>query len=116
MKLSFYPKPGALVYWPGHKPAGVHPPYVGRRTVADGTSIAHPAQETPVVVDSEHADADQRRAAERFTRFVARDGSLWPADEATARACGVAFVPVELRDGEWQPKAASAPSARKAEV
>lgn len=44
-----------------------------------------------------------------------RRGALWPADEATAAACDVAYAELELADGEWvkaAPKASPAKAAK----
>lgn len=102
MKLSFYAKPGHCVHWPDRmRVSGRVYQYVGRQYNAE--TRVHEALAEPVVVDTEHADAEHCRAAERLRRVCARDSALWPADEATAAACGVPFVPVELRDGEWRP-------------
>lgn len=111
MKLSFYAKPGHCVHWPDRmRVSGRLYQYVGRRFNAE--TRVHEAIAEPVVVDTEHPDAEHRRVADRLRRVCARDGALWPADETTAAACGVAFVPVERHEGEWQP-AEVKPAKRK---
>ena len=111
MKLRFYAKPGHVCHWPAAmRVTGQVYPYVGRDLVpgnpASGIAVSHPAKKEPVEIDDEHPDQDTRVRAERLKELTRRDGALWPADEATAAACGVDFVAVEMRDGEWQPKAA----------
>lgn len=112
MKLAFLAKAGLVCHWPAAvRQTGQIYNYVGRTW--DAASRVHKANAEPVAIDDEHQDADTRVRAERLKQLVTRDGSLWPADEATARACGVEFVPVEMKDGEWQPKAAAAPKTSK---
>lgn len=107
MQLSFYAKPGHCVHWPGLKATGQAVDYVGRDLVRGdkdkGFAAAHPASKEPVKVD---AASDEAR---RFIKVCRRDAALWPADKATAEACGVAFVEVALSadDGEWHPKPAA---------
>jgi hypothetical protein len=46
--------------------------------------------------------AESTKAARRLIKLTRRDKSLWPADEYTAAACDVDFVPVmQDIDGEW---------------
>lgn len=96
MKLSFYARPGCVVYPPGEKRPGAVNHYVGRRF--DPESRAHNALEKPAEFDSE------TDAGRELMRRVRRDHSLWAADAETAAACGVPFVDVALSGGEWQPK------------
>lgn len=111
MKLAFYARQGHVVHYPGVKVAGSMPMYVGRKNakIKEGDKVvgfSHPAVETPVEVDA------NSKIGARFLKICRRapqDLPLWPADEQTARACGVPFVKVELVDGEYQP-IRSAPS------
>lgn len=99
MQLSFYARAGHVVQWPGVKRAGSLPDYVGRTNVEiKGSGWAHPATDEAVKVDSES------QAGRRFAKLVRRDESLWPADKATADACQVPFVELELVGGEFAPK------------
>ncbi len=104
MKLSFCARGDQLVSLPGeHRIVDQMPRYVGRvakiLNVGDKKAAAFPAAPDPFCCDS---DSDTGR---RLTKLCTRDGSLWPADRETAEHCGVDFVPVEHRDGEWIPKA-----------
>lgn len=92
--LKFYARADYKVTVPGHRPmVGQVPRYVGREFAADG--LVHPASTDPFVIPV------RRPEAQRLVKIVRRDGTLWPADPETARACRVPFVPVELVDGEW---------------
>jgi hypothetical protein len=56
--------------------------FIGREWIeTDGVHALHPSDEDSVVANR----AEYRQAV--------KDGSLWAADEDTARACGVAFDP-----------------------
>lgn len=118
MKLSFYARGDHLVTVPGVSPQGdQHLPRVGRVGGGDPIGIAAPpnrrdgkptqgrslppASESPFVVE---ADSD---AGRRLVKLTRRDASLWPADEETAAACGVAFVDLDFNDGEWLPVSAT---------
>ena len=92
MKLRFYAREDQLVPVPGSFPRiGQAPSYIGRKFVAADRS--HPATDDPYECDAE------TEGGRRLKKLTRRDACLWPADEATARACGVAFVPVEVKDG-----------------
>jgi hypothetical protein len=110
--LRFHARPGHTVSWPGTKFAGQRARYVGRTTKIEKdaagavVAISHPAVEEPACVDPDSKDRFEREKAARLLRLMAIESvkPLLPADEATAKACGIPFVPVELRDGEWLPK------------
>ncbi len=109
MKLKFYPKDDSIVYVPNFpKVRGAIPQYVGRTFVpSDGTKGASfPASAEPFECDSE----DENGAA-LLAKFRRGKRDLWPADKATADACGVEFVPVEVKDGIVVPKATVIPAA-----
>lgn len=109
MKLAFYAKDDDLVYVPDFpRMKGSIPQRVGRSFVpGDATKGAqHPATTEPFVCDSEDANGVALLAAFRRGRR-----SLWPADKATADACGVEFVPVEVKDGVAVVKSAPAPQS-----
>jgi hypothetical protein len=116
--LRFHARPGHVLSWPGMKFAGQFARYVGRSTKlerdASGavTAISHPAIAEAVEVDPQSKDKTLRDRAARLLRLMAIEVEkpLIPADEATAKFCGVPFVPVELHDGEWLPKSKSSPS------
>ncbi len=113
MKLAFYAKDDDLVYVPDFpRTKGAAPQRVGRSFIpGDGVKGAqHPATAEPFVCDSEDANGVALLAAFRRGRRA-----LWPADKATAEACGVEFVAVEVKDGVAIPKVAPAPqpAARK---
>jgi hypothetical protein len=101
MKLRFYAKAGHSVHWPGLKATGQAYAYVGRQLASSGAS--QPASKDAVEVD---ASSEEGR---RFAKLCKRDGSLWPADKATANHCGVEFVELDYADTEWQPKATKSP-------
>lgn len=92
--------------WP-RRGAGDYP-YIGRRFNVEKSD--HETTEEPAEVL-----AGSKEAA-RFIELCVRDGDLLPADEATARVCGVSFVPLKRIDGEWVPAPKPQPAAvRKAE-
>jgi hypothetical protein len=110
MELKFCAKGDLLVTRPGFRPTtggGAVPEYVGREFVpANGDAAAkHPASSKPFAVAASSDDA--RRLQKRCRR-----GELLAFDEATARACGVPFAPVEFKDGEWSVKSPAAPAAK----
>jgi len=98
MRLKFVPAAGLCVPYPGRGPGDNH--FAGRALKVEGGVISHPTTEEPIDVESGTPEA------ERFIQFVRRDGDVHPFDEATAKACGVPFVPVSRGDdGEWRPGA-----------
>jgi hypothetical protein len=102
-KLRFFARDDQLVPFPGFTPApGQIPVYVGRSF--DEKLKGHPASQEPSEFDSE------TREGQRLMQFARRDAALWPADEATARECGVEFVPVTVRDGVAVPAAKASPA------
>jgi hypothetical protein len=101
--------------------AGQFARYVGRSTKVERdsdkvTGISHPAIAEAVEYDTESKDRTERDRAARMLRLmmIEVEKPLIPADEATAKACGVKFEPVELRDGEWLPKSKSTPTSKEA--
>jgi hypothetical protein len=108
-KLRFFARDDLLVTVPGSRPVkGQAPQYVGRKFIpGDATKGAqHPANEKPHEID---ADTDEGR---RLVQLTSRDAALWPADAATASACGVEFVAVEVKDGVAVRASAPATPAR----
>lgn len=91
------------------------------RFVAKGTACVpdpHGAESTPMrrgIVGRAHKEVEPGKWAwvrndqpaelpyHHDLRKAVMDGDLWPADEATAKACGVAFDP--KFGGEWSPPA-----------
>lgn len=99
MQLKFLARSNLLVTMPGERRiVGQPPEYVGRRCV-DG--------QFPATTDGFACDS-QSEAGIRLAKLARRDAALWPADRATADHCGVPFVEITLKDGEWTPK----PSAK----
>jgi hypothetical protein len=101
MKLRFYSRAGALVTMP-YAPLVVGQPkkYVGRmlkKIVYQGKEVyAHVASDKPFEID------EDTKIARRLIKLVRRDRSLYPADQYTAKACGVPFEQVkQAADGEW---------------
>jgi hypothetical protein len=102
-RLRFVPRAGILVPHPGRGPGDN--PHAGRRIVVDDATktIALPVHEDGIDV------LEGTKEADRFIQLCVRDGDVHPADEYTAKVCGVPFVPLRQRDdGEWEP-ALSAP-------
>lgn len=101
MKLRFLSRAGHLV--PLHLASGQIPRYVGREFVPpeEGKHAgAIRASDKPIEVDLQAKPV----FAGRLTK-ACRRGELLPADEATARECGVPYVePERLPSGEWQIK------------
>lgn len=91
-KLRFYAKGSGSVSLPGFQGhIGQMPIMVGRKY--DPEKGNWPATKDPFECDT---DSTVGRRLARLTRI---DDALWPADEATAVACGVPFVETEWRDG-----------------
>lgn len=101
MKLKFHSRAGHKVAWPGTNFTGQPPRYIGRTfTAGDGKTSAasHPASKEPDVVDTETTES---RDVAHITRQCLK-GGIWPADAATAAACGVPFPKLtQDDDGEW---------------
>lgn len=95
----FYAKGRMLVPDPSRRQSkGQSPQYVGRKRAMFDGQVGYPATKHPFEYDEkrrELRDMD-RRLVKRCRR-----GELWPADEATARACGVPPSPLRFDDGEW---------------
>ena len=103
MKLKFYARDDLLVTVPGSRPVrGQAPEYVGRKFVP-GT--AESGASHPATVEGFECEAGGEIAA-RLVQLTRRDAALWPADKATADACGVPFVEVTVKDGVAAPKPA----------
>jgi hypothetical protein len=95
--LAFYARGDLLVAHPSApRVVGQHPRYVGRAPLVDPQTGAAtwPATSQPFNCDAS-SDVGKRLVK------VCRRGALWPANEATAQACGVPFVQVAHFDGEW---------------
>jgi hypothetical protein len=111
MKLRFFAKDDAMVPVPGvPRVAGQPKQYVGRRLVrAEGKPPSYPATEEAFEIDSDTDDGRQlvRRVRTETERHDAQP--LWPADKATAEACGVPFVAVTVKDGIAIPAGNPAP-------
>lgn len=94
MRLAFYARGDLLVMKPGvWLTVGSPNQYVGRKH--DPALRAYPATKEPFEVE---ANSDEGR---RLTKLIRRDQSLWAANEATAKACGVEFMDLEFSNGEW---------------
>jgi hypothetical protein len=95
MKLRFLAREDQLVFVPHiNVSPGAPERYVGRRF--DAALRGYPATEQPHEFDSESTQG------QRLIRLVTRDGCLWPADEATAKACGMKAQPkVKFAHGVW---------------
>lgn len=126
MKLRFYAKGDLLVSVPGQTilrrnadtgAAGSPVKYVGRVHVpaklrkgpGDSVIVDEPAS-NPARSEAYECDSDTERGR-RLMKLTRRDGSLWPADEATAAACGVPFVATEFSDGEHVAKSSLKPAS-----
>ena len=82
-------------------------PRVNREPDGNG---GYPASEKPFCCDSESAIG--KYLVRRMVR-AKKQPPLWPADEQTAKACGVKYQPIEFKDGEWLPKAPEPPKQVK---
>lgn len=92
--LKFYSKGNLLVRVPGFRPVvGQAPKYVCRHL----SNMSYPANQDAFVCEK---DTDIGR---RLVNLVKTEYSLYPADQETAKACGVKFVEVHLVDGEYVP-------------
>lgn len=111
--LKFYARDPHVVHHPGLKATGQLAQYIGRR-------FNFETRQHEAVPEGECL-AEGTPDALRACKAVLRDGALWPADEATAAACGVPFVRVELVDGSFRPvtegaRASALPSASESKA
>lgn len=117
MQLKFYARGAHLVSYPRSQREGQRPRYIARSMEAPLSGEhagAYPPAEDGFTCES--ATFVGRRLLRVMNRSHASgDLALWPADEATARACGVPFVATEFVSGEHIPCAPRpvAPSPRK---
>lgn len=105
MKLAFYARPGHSCYPAGKKFPGQRNAYIGQawKKLKDGrVALIHSKEPAEFEAGTEGGDRAMKHC---------QDGSLWPADDATARHCGVPFVDVEYVQFQWAPK----PAPKKAE-
>lgn len=96
-RMKFYARGTGLVSVPDERRiVGLKPRYVGRTAVIVDGACAFPAAREPY----ECATPDEEA---RLGWITKNDASLWPADEATAHALGVPYVPLTWSDGSWIP-------------
>lgn len=109
MKLRFHPRGAGQVRVPG-SPHAVDQParYIGRRK--NPKTNEYEASEKPHEVDA--SAAGNELILPRYRKLTQR-GEIWAADEQTAQFCGVPFVPVELKDGVFQPKSEQAQTRKR---
>lgn len=71
--------------------------YVGRKLAKLGNGMfADIATEHPFEIE------EGTKSARRLLKLMKRENCLFPADEYTAQACGVDYVPITRDDdGEW---------------
>lgn len=111
IKLSFFAREGLAYDRTRPRRVGQEPGYIGReKRVVDGR-VSWPAMSTPYVMTLDLGDRLGNDLAYRVLPDLCthdlRNGNpaaLWPADAETAAWCGVPFVKVEHRDGEWAAK------------
>lgn len=111
MKLELYARAGHLMYYRGLG-GGQIPRYIGRKTSkatpeereAGGFQSTHRALREPTSIDASSADGKEVLRRMIIDR---NDPPLWPANEETARATGVAQQELNYNeaDGEWLHKA-----------
>lgn len=113
--LRFYAKGDLLVTEPGTAAStareGRPSRYVGRKLAMVGEGRQAVAS-FPATSDPYSCPANSPRGA-RLIKLTRRDGSLWPADEATARACGVDYVATRFSSGEHVAVAAKKASKKE---
>lgn len=94
--LRFYAKDNLVVSFPGSKDVPGNPArYVGRAYVNND----YPATQL--------GDSFKEGSPEflRIKKVInSSPQPLYPADQASADACGVPFVAVEFKSGKWVPK------------
>lgn len=116
--LRFYARPGHVCPRPGTI-TGQKARYVGLTTKVDkdeaGNTVAISHPPTEQAFECAEDSEDGKRILKGLRSPIERANfGLWPADKETAARCGVPFVEVELRNGEWLPKAeAKADSSKK---
>lgn len=116
MGLKFLPRAGHMVPFAAGNAFGQLSRFVGRSFKPSGQpgfAGAYAADAEPVEVDPNGEDA-----AHLIRQARKNDPGVWPADEATAAACGVEFVKLSRdSDGEWMPAKAThiAVSSKKSE-
>ena len=115
MKLRFIAREDGLATIPGSRAnIGQAAFYIGRTfsppDKAEGKGASYPATEAPHEVE---LDLSRQDEVIRFNRYVklAKRGDIWPADEETANACGIALPAVGFSKdaGEWRLVAQLAP-------
>lgn len=103
--LRFIARENAVATVPGSRAnIGQAAFYVGRKYVPPdrekGKGATYVATEEPHEVS---LDLDREDDKARFYRYqkLAKRGDIWAADEKTAKACDVEFVPATFANGEW---------------
>lgn len=95
-QLRFYAKADLLVSYPQTMLMRGNPAkYVGRE-YSDRTYVA---SKYPACFDP------GTKEAERVLKILRTESPtpLWAADIATAKACGIPFIMIDFKDGEWLP-------------
>lgn len=109
--LKFYARADLMVAVPGSTAfAGQVSRYLGRETKVENAGTPQEVVSYPATKDGFACEADSPLAA-RATKLTRRDAAFWPADVATAAACGVLFVNTEFKDGVWVEKPAAVKGA-----
>jgi hypothetical protein len=115
--LRFYAREDALASIPGSRAnIGQAANYIGRKYEKPDAKAGKPAK-YPATPEAHEAtfNLDKEDDRARFNRYVkiAKRGDIWPADEATAKACDVDLPQVEFHkdDGEWRRTAPRLPLA-----
>jgi hypothetical protein len=115
MLLKFHAKPGQSCAWPNSYFPGQARRFVGRKFIP-GDSPQAPSRYEATAEPAE-LSSDAPQAAHLIRKC--QKGEIWPADKATAEACGVEFVELARgEDGEWfaaskKPAAPAAPKPAK---
>lgn len=109
MKLRFFARGTHLVSYPRSQREGQRPRYLGREMDAPKAGEhagAYPATREPFECYT-GTPLGARVVHVMAQSAASGDLALWPADEGTARAIGVRFVPTEFIDGEHRAVAAT---------
>jgi hypothetical protein len=117
MQLKFYARPEHLQPWPASHAYGQPRRYIGWQWLApegDGQGARYAPKKDGDVVD----EARVPSASVDDIKKACRDGSLIAADEATAKACSVAYAKHKFTEAGFVPepdttKAGTKPAAPK---
>lgn len=112
MQLKFYARPEHLQPWPMSHHYGQPRRYIGWRWIAPDPNVPGASAKYEVNREGDVVDEDVIPLAHVIDiKKACQQGSLISADEATAKACSVAFVEHMFSEAGFVPKPEAAPLA-----